>query len=373
VAYVALISCLLVSLMSARRASAVACVVRGDAVRLDRIFIHPIGERKVSLDAYSLPATARIGAAPGAPVALTFAGTLAFDATASNVWYRIARPVVARHGMVQLLPGARIARAHADGGDVIGQVVWTADDVLEGEDTDPDETLGSVRVPCAALALGSGEPEEVENDGAGNADDGDGGGDADAETASDDAGNSDDEIASGDWWETRRGSARLVLRAAPRPTAATVTLRSLVDRDTHWPFVRLAGRGTWMKVTGRGERARVTGWIPRADLVQLPAAPASSGGCSGHHGRLYGRRFAGKPETIVYKGPAEIQVGTTIYVSPGAGPWAKVTKRDPTFEVMVIEGADWTELTGLPGLSGAVGFAYVRAGAVVPIPKAAAK
>ncbi len=93
------------------------------------------------------------------------------------------------------------------------------------------------------------------------------------------------------------------------------------------------------------------------------------GGCYGEHGGgLGGHGWGGKPPKIAYKGPAELAIGTTVYAEwGGEGAWAKVAKRDPTFEVVVYEGMAWAEVTGVPGVGGAemmAGAAWVRVGAV---------
>ena len=71
--------------------------------------------------------------------------------------------------------GRRAGDARADGYGVDASVVQWADDVLPGEDKDPDEVIVGVRVPCRAVRLGNKHGENDDDD------------EATAETTTDDA------------------------------------------------------------------------------------------------------------------------------------------------------------------------------------------
>ncbi len=144
-------------------ARAEGCAVRGDALTLDSVVVRPAGAPKMTVDVSQLPATALIPTTPGAPAPLTFSGAVAFAGTAKNIWYELGKPALAHHGIVHLSAGARLARAHAEKSDVVGQLVWLSEDALEGEDKDADAWVAAVRVPCASLRLASatGSAEEA--------------------------------------------------------------------------------------------------------------------------------------------------------------------------------------------------------------------
>ncbi|HEY8922783.1 MAG TPA: hypothetical protein VIU64_00310, partial [Polyangia bacterium] len=274
------------------------------------------------------PASARVAARRGAPVAITVEGVIAFRGTRKNVWYRVARPITVVDGMVALDAGAQVVDAVSRGTDVVASVVMSADDVLEGEDKGAEETIRFVRIPCAALALDAPAQEEADDTKSSAAD-----------------GNADERR----YWIQKKAARSTTLRAQPRADAASVELTTTVDGH-RFTFERVAEHGVWMRVMRAGSGARVTGWIRRDELEPSDGPEASVGGCSGDHGPgLSGRGWGGKPPVTVYKGPARLRVGAKLFDEDG---WATV-RRSEGFEVEIFEwnGRTFVEVTGIPGIA----------------------
>jgi len=303
-----------------------ACVVRGDEVTLEDVVVRP-GAAPLIAHLEGTPVKARIGASRWVPARLDVEGPIAFKGTRRNVWYTIARALTVSHGMVELAPGAHLVFARARGNDVIASAVLRADDVLPGEDKDPEETLGSLRIPCAALTLDH-EVRNVEEDEAGD----------DDTDVPDDA----------SYVVTRRAEHSIDLRAGPYESAPRVTLTTVVENE-RFIFRRLAESGAWMRVARRGGGVRVAGWVRRARLEAFDGAETSMGGCSGDHGHgLSGRGFGGEQPKTIYNGPVRVRVGAKV--DDGSGAWATVVQPDG-FEAHVYDwgGRRHAELT-IPGV-----------------------
>jgi hypothetical protein len=291
-----------------------ACVVRGDDVVLEDVVVRP-GPVPLIVHLDGTPAKARIGTSRWVPALLDVGGAIAFKGTRQNVWYTVARSLTVSHGMVELRPGAHVVFARARGDDVIASAVVHADDVLPGEDKAPEETLGSLRIPCAALTL----DHEVRN--------------GDEETAVEDDADAADDAS---YVVTRRAELSLDLRAGPYESAPRVTLTTVVENE-RFSFRRLAESGAWMRVARRVGAVRVTGWVRRAGFQAFDESESSSGGCSGDHGHgLSGRSFSGGQPKTVYKGPVRVRVGAKV--DDGSGPWATVVQSDG-FEAHVYDWA----------------------------------
>jgi hypothetical protein len=281
-----------------------------------------------------VPATATIRAASSAPTALEVGGTIAFAGTATNVWYTIATPF--ETGMVQLFAGAHIVDARSDGDEVVGSVVMYSNDVMQGEDKHPEQSVDFVRVPCTTLTL-----DWIADD-------------FHVTSAGD-----------GSWWRPTGGRTSIGLRSIPKLSAPTVSFAALSCEGEGCVVVeRLETRGEWLRVGDWGEAAYVTGWVRRSELVKYPDDGGRSYMCFGDH---HGEGFSSSQRLPhgVSEGPARLKVGTTIFAEPGKGAWATVT-RDDTFTVRYSKGESWAQLTEIPGISGASSIsAYVPISAVI--------
>jgi hypothetical protein len=307
-------------------ARADGCVVRGQHVVLADVIVRPSRVAPLAVTLNDAPASARLGARRGAPVTISVEGAIAFQGGRKNVWYRVARPLTVADGMVELQAGARLVDAVARGTDVVASVVMRADDILEGEDKDADETARFVRIPCGALALDAPEQEEDDAMDIPDADSGD----------------------EGRWWIQRKVGHSTTLRARPRAEALGVVLTTTLD-EYHFAFERVEEHGRWMRVRRLGRGVRVTGWIRRRELEPSDEPEGVGGGCSGDHGAgLSGRGWGGTPPVTVYKGPAHLRVGARLY---DEGRWATV-RQSEGFEVEVFawSGRTLVEVTGIPGI-----------------------
>jgi len=203
-----------------------------------------------------------------------------------------------------------------------------ADDVLPGEDKDPEETIRGLLIPCGALTL-----DQPKDEGTDDADDVD-------------TGDSADE---GRWWLLKRASRTVVLRAEPRPRAPTVTLSTVVDGQK-FAFERVGEQGAWMRVTRKGPGVEATGWIRRHELEPTDGPEMIGGGCSGDHGPgLSGRGWAGTPPVTVYQGPVRLRVGAALDFHG----WSATVLRSDGFEIWVYDwsGRRSAEISSIPGLS----------------------
>jgi hypothetical protein len=333
------------------------CRVRGQHVTLEDVvvagrFSDPF---RVAVKLAGIPAVFRIADTAGAPAEIQVAGAVAFRGRRKNVWYQLARPIELAGGLLRLAAGAQVVSARAQGRDVIASVVMWADDVLPGENKDPEEIIRDVPIPCEALTLGGADDDDDDDETSDESQtDGEPGDVKDAEADGDGDGEENDVDGAppghgdGTWWWTRGSRHTVRLRARPRADAPSVTLSTVVRGDNLLFFERVEERGGWLRVTRTGGLARITGWIRRADLERRDeVVPGRSTMCTGRHGPGLGGR-GGPPRKIRYKGPARLRIGARI-TSWRGDPFATV-RQDVPFDVVVFEGRSTAEVTRIPGL-----------------------
>jgi hypothetical protein len=354
----------LVGLSAAARPAAAGCRVRGERVTLENVVVRADRSTTLDVDLSDIPARATIGAGSG--VRLDVSGAITFRGTRKNVWFTVAREIVVANGLVRLAEGAELVHARADGDGVVASVVQWADDVLPGEDKDPDEVIVGVRVPCRAVRLGNKHGEN---------DDDDDDDEATAETTTDDAaeagpasephGRFEPDLAPAlGWWRNRGPRRSVAVRAAPRADAAVVTLATSVIGEGQFDFEGVEARGAWLRVRRAIWGAEIVGWIRRAELVAFDGPMGRTTMCVGNHGNgLSGRGWGGKPPVIRYQGPAGIRVGASIDFGDRQI-WAKV-RRSENFEVLMFEGYPYAELTFIPGVGVSSWYAMVDVADVI--------
>jgi hypothetical protein len=330
----------LAGLPAAARPAAADCRVRGEHVTLADVVVRADRSETFEVDLADVPARATIGT--GSRVRIDVSGAIAFRGARKNVWFETARPVVVADGVVRLAEGAELVHARADGNDVVASVVQWADDVLPGEDKDPDEVIAGIRIPCRALRLGDaqGESDPMDDEAA-----------STDENEAEPSGHTFEPDPSPrlGWWQNRGTRRTILVRAAPRADAAGVPLSTIVTGEGLFDFEGVAQRGAWLRVRRAMWGAEIVGWIRRAELVAMDGPMGRSTMCVGNHGGgLHGRGWGGKPPVIRYKGPARLRIGASIEFGDGQ-PWAKV-RRDDAFEVQIFEGHPTAELTFIPGV-----------------------
>jgi hypothetical protein len=209
----------LVGLSAAARPATAACRIRGEHVTLGDVVVRVDASTTFDVGLSDVPAYATIGT--GSHAHIDVSGAIAFQGTRENVWLSVARPVVVANGMVRLTEGAQLVHARADGDGIVASVALWADDVLPGENKDPDDVIAKVRVPCGAVRLGDAQGTgDDEGD-----DEGDAASEADAEPARElDSTFRRDPSPRLGWWRNRGTRKSIVVRAAPRADAAGVTL-----------------------------------------------------------------------------------------------------------------------------------------------------
>lgn len=320
-------------------APATECIVGGQAVSLEKLTVHPAGAEPFEVGLHAVPAQATLPSGRGAPVRLQVRGAIAFEGFAKNLWLSLASPVDT--GQLRAVAGAHVVGARREGAAITGSVVMYADDVLQGEDKQPDETAGPVRLECGALTL---------------------------DWSADDA---EDPKAQGDGtlWKPRRGGSRMQLRSRPEPRAPALEVVA-ANCEGCLAFERLEEKSGWLRVARTGERVVATGWIEKSDVEQLPDGEGilRSYGCYGGHGGPQGGFGRVGDAAATYEGPARIAVGTAVHAAPGRGAWATVLAEEG-FVVRHVEGQAWVELTSIPGLVGVAIPAFVPASAVVFPPR----
>lgn len=328
-------------LLPSSLATAQECFVRGDDVKLENVIVHPPGDDVFDVTIEGMSIAAKLPTRRGKRAQLTVDGVISFAGTAIDVWYTVNRPLDLAQGMVHLQRGAQVVHAHAKGNTVVAMVATWADDVLEGEDAEPDELVGEVAIPCAALSLGE---------------------------ASDDAQADDqpnDPLGDDTFWAPRQPRSRITLRAGPDSHAPSVVFE-YPNCENCIALERIEERNGWMRVGRRGWRAIVTGWVPKSMLQRDEAADGGrSGGCHGDHGQGgYGHGWVRRPEGL-YEGPARVKTGTVVYSDEAErGGWATV-KQEATFGVSYVRGEDWAQLEDIPGLAPGFHPAHVRATSVI--------
>ncbi len=153
----------LVGLSAAARPAAAGCRVRGEHVTLENVVVRAdINRRRWTS---TCPTSRRVPPSVlEAACASMCRARCSFRGTRKNVWFTVAREIAVANGVVHLAEGAELVHARADGDGVVASVVQWADDVLPGEDKDPDEVIVGVRVPCRAVRLGNKHGENDDDD-----------------------------------------------------------------------------------------------------------------------------------------------------------------------------------------------------------------
>lgn len=313
------------------KARADGCTVRGDRVVLQDVTVRS-GPVPFVVHLDGVPAQVRLGPRRRASVRIQVNGSIAFTGWRRNVWLTIGRPLTLAQGMVTLDRGAKVVEARLRGDEVLARPVLQANDVLAGEDKDPDETLGPIPIPCDALTLDEGPEEEDQDVDDANAANGPNGPDT-----------------ADRWWAQRRSRRSVTLKAAARDDAAELTVATVVHGAKFW-FEHVDERGPWVRVSRAASGVRATGWVRRAELEPLDGPEGSGGGCHGDHGRgLAGRGWGGKPPKTIYRGPARLRPGTKL--TNHGEIWATVIAPDG-FEVELFEreGRRFVEITHIPGV-----------------------
>lgn len=322
-----------------------ACVIHSSAVKLEWVTVRPDGGDPFKLSLAGVPADVHVPRRRREPTVLHVRGPLAFRAERENVWLWVTRDLTLAGGMVTVKRGTSLVDAvvGADG-MITASAVLAANDVLTGENKEPDEVVGPLELPCDAVALGKVASVTDDDDGEPDLDEDDAAGVVEEEPDLDDA----------TWWHLRGSADRVRLRAAPRAGAASIVYRtrSICD-DGCFQLVQLAASGGWVKVMTTSGGVTVRGWVERRSLKRWPDGEGGFGGysiCTGHHGGgMWGEGFAGAPPTGMYKGPATIRAGTPV--THGGAVWAHVTD-ELEAEVRHIPGNDTVELREVKGLLG---------------------
>jgi hypothetical protein len=334
----------LAGLLAAARPAAAGCRVKGEHAVIADVVVRADPSTTFEVGLSDIPARATIGA--GSRARLDVSGAIAFQGTRENVWLTVARPVTVANGMVRLTEGAQLLHARADGDGVVASVGLWAEDVLPGENKDADDAVVGVRVPCRALRLGG---KEGESD-----DEGDDGDDADSEAEDEPARELDPSFRADPsprlgHWQNVGSRERIVVRAAPKDSAAGVTLTTSIEGEGLFDFEGVEERGDWLRVRRAAAGAEIRGWIRRAELVAMNGPMGRGTLCIGNHGTTsYGRGWEGKPPVIRYQGPARLRVGASIEYGEKMI-WAKVRRSDG-FQVLIYEGYPYAELTHIPGV-----------------------
>ena len=303
------------------------CVIRGDHVRLERVVVHLKDTEEFDVDVKDATVAMTLPTEAGGPVGLVVDGAFSFTASRANAWLAIISDLSTAGGMVTLRRGSRLVDVTADGDMVVGSAVMDADDVLEGEDKDPDEVVTPVRVPCRLLVAGGVEADDRQAD--------------------------EDYPPSDVWWKPK----------GPESEAAAVQLRA--SRSTDAPSVlyrtphclgpscisleQIEDADDWLLVGRSGSGVTVTGWVPRSQIEKLPPGDGAwrSYGCHGHHGR--GFRGRSKTPAGWYEGPAAVRAGTRVFADPPEGEWAVFTRDTPVM-VSYDRKEEWVWLYQVPGL-----------------------
>jgi len=312
-------------------ARAAECVVRGSAVTLQALTVHPKDDASFQIGISKMPVTATIHKHKGSLLDLDVTGAFSFAALRRNVWFTAAADFSSSDGMVKIHPGARLTNTRVEGEAIVASVILYANDVLEGEDKTPDELVDPVRIPCSLLMFGPLKTTDEEKRSA----------------------------TPGEWWAPKTDTYRVRLHSRPFDGAPYVDVKT-PPCDNCLEFELLEEQGAWLHVERTGERASANGWIRRSLMRRIPAGSGRGWGCGGNHERRY--RWYHNSRVQHYDGPATLREGTKVFSSPPHGEWA-IINSELEVEVRHFKGKEWVELYGVPGLVGLFG-AYVPLDAV---------
>lgn len=303
------------------------CLVHGESASLEKLVVRPASSPAFSVDVVRLPIIAAIPPSASAPTRVEVGGALAFRGVRRNIWYTLATPLVAAHGMLHLAVGAQLVDTRVRGNTVIASAVLVGGDVLEGEDRPPLEVAAPVSVPCAALTLDAsvqGAPlADVEGDGT--------------------------------FWQFRSRVGRLVFHAEPRSSAAKLVFtRHGVQSLSLFELERITDQGEWRRVVRRGDdggtNVIATGWVLRSELEPLIERSGERSGVPGSTHGTYGSRYAGALDRV-YEGPARVAPRTTLHARRNGAAWATVQEA-VILRVRYRAGETWAQVTTIPGVGG---------------------
>jgi hypothetical protein len=195
-------------------------------------------------------------------------------------------------------------------------------------------SVRAIRVPCDALTLGS--PASPQPGSGSPAPEGD-----------------------GTFW-IPRGST-LVFRSAPGAG-------SRADVHAEIPVLlsmtRIGHRAGWSRLGWDGSGgARIDGWVIDAAIQPMPLGSLSGVPTGVGHGGCLDGHVGG---TRVYRGPATVAIGTTVFAERERGEWATVA-REATVTVVRFGDDPWVEIVEVEGLREQcqqISHAFVRADAV---------
>jgi hypothetical protein len=250
-------------------------------------------------------------------------GVLRFQGTSSAVPFALAHDVSAAGGMVTLSASSDVSRVRSAGADIaltaaLGYGV----------------SVRALRVSCDALALGPPASPQPGSD-------------------------STTPEGDGTYWVPRGHT--LVFRSAP-------SAGSRADVHAEIPVLlsmtRLAHRAGWSRLAWGGVGgARIDGWVIDSALRPMPLGSLSSAPSGVGHAGCLDRRVGG---TRLYRGPATVAIGTTVFAERGRGEWATVA-REATVTVVRFADDPWVQVVEIEGLREEcrqVSHAFVSADAV---------
>lgn len=300
-------------------AAAAPCVVSGTDATFERVRYGKDEFEELGVNgmpaALVVPAR-RMGWAHG-----VFRGAVGFSGRVYNPWYTVMKPLTLLSGMLQLKPGAQVVNVYGDARGVHGDIVVWSDDVLRGEDKEPDEVLRDVALPCDALSLDDVDaPEDA---------------DADADAGLENTTSTEEEPP---WWGPRAGDTNAHrLYAAPRFDAPSVRyMAPHSEGKVYRPALELEEVGRvrgWVRLrigAVTDFAGQFVGWAPRAELVRMPWGGSRSAGCHGQHFRYSegGRGSSG----VVLTGEVTVDSGLVL------DGWA--TTRGPGGYEIEVDGAE---------------------------------
>jgi hypothetical protein len=147
------------------------------------------------------------------------------------------------------------------------------------------------------------------------------------------------------WYRLRPGPLAVRARVASEDVVHFTVATTAAESG---PAEALEETATEVKIAFGGWGVRLTGWVPRAQLVATTKP-------KGRYGRGAGSVLCHVPEPrghFQYTGTAWLAVGTEVFDRPGGEPWIRVTTGLHA-EVRRIAGSEWAQVVRIPGLSGA--------------------
>ncbi len=301
------------------------CVARGRLVHAKGVeVLDTAGRPLFSVDLAGTSVIATLGLDAAEPVPISVGGLLSFEARAAQLPLTVAREVVAREGVAELLPGADLKCARGKHG--------TAKCIVRTECAMASRRVGPITLQCDALTL-----------------------DRPSRAAASKARFRGD----GTKWVPRGGATVLELRREPRTALPVVKVRH--ERSgVCLAFQRLKYQGEWVQLGAQSKTVSLTGWVKRASMQRY--RPRGSGWARGRGGCGYGRA---KSQPHIYTGKATVARGRTVYFGSQRTPWATI-ETTHKFEVRHVRASHWVELVRVPGLSHCAGRLNAQTAFVSP-------